>query len=401
ANVYLWTYVHDCIRRYRKSLYLLTASLYWLPLATFYGMVITGFFYPFTQWDIPARAYITGTIVITLAIMAIPAAFLTINDIIRISRYSINFFHHRPEAKWQNFPRNSVAMNVSWILAGVMFLISVLGMSVWVFHFRVNRVTLELPELPFSFNGIRIVQISDLHLGNWTQKEKLEVAVDSINALHPDLVFMTGDMFNFTNYEGRSFENILKKIHARDGIFAVPGNHDYGDYTRWPDSKSKQENLEEIYRFYKRLGWRLLLNEHAIIHRGKDSIAVLGIHNWGLAKRFQRLGNVNIAAKGLGKMPVQLLLSHDPSYWNQIIKHSHPFIDVTFSGHTHGFQCGIVTNHIRWSPLALKKEEWAGIYSNNLTGHRQYLYVNIGLGTVTYPGRIGSFPEITLITLVK
>ncbi|MDP4282691.1 MAG: hypothetical protein Q8867_11190, partial [Bacteroidota bacterium] len=117
ANVYLWTYVHDCIRRYRKSLYLLTASLYWLPLATFYGMVITGFFYPFTQWNIPARAYLSGTIVITLAIMAIPAAFLTINDIIRISRYSINFFHHRPEAKWQNFPRNSVAMNVSWILA--------------------------------------------------------------------------------------------------------------------------------------------------------------------------------------------------------------------------------------------------------------------------------------------
>jgi predicted MPP superfamily phosphohydrolase len=271
-----------------------------------------------------------------------------------------------------------------------------------IYDFRVKRVELPLADLPASFDGMTIAQLSDIHLGSWPERSKLTEAIAMTNSLHPDIIFFTGDMANFYSGDVLGWEGILKDLKAPGGIFTILGNHDYGDYLRWSDTAAKQEDLKELFDFYDRLGWKLLRNEHVIIRRGNDSIAIIGVENWGSYKRFQRRADLPKAEKGIENVPVQLLLSHDPSYWDRFIYGKHPDIDVTFSGHTHGFQFGIETKNILWSPLERMYNEWAGLYSKPVTGHRtQYIYVNRGLGTIGFPGRVGILPEITLFTLKR
>jgi predicted MPP superfamily phosphohydrolase len=278
----------------------------------------------------------------------------------------------------------------------------VCGMIFWNFDFVVRQETITLQELPASFDGIRIIQFSDIHLGSWACPAELRKAVSIINSNHPDIVFFTGDLVNYNSYEAYNFENILADIRAPLGIFAIMGNHDYGDYVQWPSREAKMENLEYLHEIYKEMGWKLLLNEHVFIHRGSDSIAIIGVENWGGTKRFPRLGDLGKAVQGLGKTSVQLLLSHDPSHWDKIVRRIFPNIDITFSGHTHGFQFGLECCGIRWSPAQYFYREWAGLYTRAVAGsHPQYLYVNRGLGSIGYPGRIGMLPEITLFILKK
>jgi predicted MPP superfamily phosphohydrolase len=180
------------------------------------------------------------------------------------------------------------------------------------------------------------------------------------------------------------------------------GNHDYGDYISWPSKEAKTKNLDYLHEIYKYMGWKLLLNEHVIIHRGCDSIALIGVENWGGTSRFPRLGDLGKATKGIENTAVQLLLTHDPSHWDRIVKKDFRNIDITFSGHTHGFQFGLECCGIRWSPSQYMYKEWAGLYTEPVTGsHPQYLYVSRGLGTIAYPGRIGILPEITLFILKR
>jgi predicted MPP superfamily phosphohydrolase len=273
------------------------------------------------------------------------------------------------------------------------------GMIYGQFAFKVAKQDIRLPELPESFNGFKIVQVSDIHLGSWTCREKLADAVDSINALKPDVIFVTGDMFNYKTAEGSDFGTILRQLSAQHGIYVILGNHDYGDYITWPTPEDKRRNMDELKLWYRGLGWKLLLNEHAFIHAGSDSIVVIGIENWGATARFQRLGDIDKARTGSEKVPVQLLLSHDPSYWDLVISKKYQDIDITFSGHTHGGQVGISTKYFSWSPSALAYPHWAGLYKNPESRSAQYLYVNPGLGIIGYAGRIGIRPEITLITL--
>jgi predicted MPP superfamily phosphohydrolase len=238
-------------------------------------------------------------------------------------------------------------------------------------------------------------------LGSWTCKGKLAEAVNLINSLQPDLVFFTGDMVNYTSYEIYEFVNILSKIKPSIGTYTILGNHDYGDYVVWPDPKAKEKNMTYLYDIYKYLNWKLLLNEHVIIHRGDDSISLMGVQNWGRSKRFPRLGSIEPAIKGIENVPVQLLLSHDPSHWEESVIKDYKSIDITFSGHTHGFQFGIDCCGILWSPSQYMYKYWGGFYSSPVAGgtHPQYLNVNRGLGVIGYPGRVGILPDITLITL--
>ncbi len=275
-------------------------------------------------------------------------------------------------------------------------------MLFWNFDFIVKQETIRLPELPSSFDGLRIIQISDIHLGSWACPEELKKAVRIINSNHPDVVFFTGDLVNYNSYEAYDFANILMEIKAPMGLFAIMGNHDYGNYISWPSREAKMRNLEYLYEIYHYMGWKLLLNEHLFIHRGSDSIAIIGVQNWGGTKRYPRLGDLGKAIKGMGNPEVQLLLSHDPSHWDKIVKQTFRDIDITFSGHTHGFQFGLECCGIRWSPVQYMYKEWAGLYTEPMAGsHPQYLYVNRGLGSIGYPGRIGILPEITLIILKK
>jgi predicted MPP superfamily phosphohydrolase len=275
-------------------------------------------------------------------------------------------------------------------------------MIFWNFDFNLKKEIIRLPELPSSFEGTRIIQVSDIHLGSWSCPEKLKDAVKIVNSQHPDIVFFTGDLVNYTSYEAYDFLNILKEIKAPLGIFAIMGNHDYGDYISWPSKEAKTKNLDYLHEIYKYMGWKLLLNEHVIIHRGCDSIALIGVENWGGTSRFPRLGDLGKATKGIENTAVQLLLTHDPSHWDRIVKKDFRNIDITFSGHTHGFQFGLECCGIRWSPSQYMYKEWAGLYTEPVTGsHPQYLYVSRGLGTIAYPGRIGILPEITLFILKR
>ena len=205
---------------------------------------------------------------------------------------------------------------------------------------------------------------------------------------------------NYKTDEALSFEEIFSHLKASKGIFATLGNHDYGDYTRWPSSEAKAQNMTDLYDFYKRLGWKLLNNQNELITKDGNQIAVVGVENWGAFGRFPKYGDVEKALVGTEQSPVKLLLSHDPSHWQEIIKKDFPDIDITFAGHTHGFQFGFEFKGIKWSPAQYVYRHWAGLYEHmNMAGKPQYLYVNRGLGTIGYPGRVGILPEITLFEL--
>jgi len=249
--------------------------------------------------------------------------------------------------------------------------------------------------------GFRIVQISDIHLGSWVSKNELKEAVTIINDLKADVVFFTGDLVNYSTEEAYPFEQILKSVQSKYGVYSILGNHDYGDYKRWSSKEAKARNMEEMFDFYKHLGWKLLLNENQVIEIEGEEIAIIGVENWGSMSRFQKYGDIEKAIAGVEDKPVKLLLSHDPSHWELIISKYRTTIDVTFAGHTHGAQFGIEIPGMRWSPAQYIYNYWAGLYSllNPITNDKQYLYVNRGIGAIGYPGRVGILPEITVVDL--
>jgi uncharacterized protein len=400
-DFYLWNSSKNNLISRKTAIRYLANGLYWLPLMLLVSSVLTGFVVPFRDWNITWRTYLMGFVAIAYVSKFIVIIFLLISDVIRFLQFGFQVIW-KPGQNFKEIRRLSSLIITGWILGTGLFLLLISGMIFWNFDFSVKKETIRLQELPSSFNGTRIVQVSDIHLGSWACKEKLKDAVEIINSQNPDIVFFTGDMFNYTSYEAIEFVTILEDIKAPMGIFAIMGNHDYGDYVTWPSLEAKKENLDYLYKVYKFLGWKLLLNEHVFIHHGSDSIAVIGVENWGGTRRFQRLGDIDKATKGAENTSVQLLLSHDPSHWDQIVKKEFKNIDITFSGHTHGFQFGLECCGTRWSPAQYLYKEWAGLYSEEVAGsHPQYLYVSRGLGSLGYPGRIGILPEITLIILGK
>jgi len=309
-------------------------------------------------------------------------------------------FQFGKDVKLAYYRRDKLLLIIGWSTGSLLFLVLLYGMVIGMYDFRVRRVEITLPELPASFDGLRIVQLSDIHLGSWTSKEKLKEAVSIVNSLKPDVIFFTGDLLDYCTKDVDSFQPILAELYAPFGIFAILGNHDYGDYVRWPSAADKKQDHQDLFNYYKKLGWKLLLNENSLLIRGKDSIAVIGVENWGSTGRFQRLADMGKALKGVENFHVQLLLSHDPSHWDRVISQKFRNIDVTFSGHTHGFQFGLEALGVKWSPAQYLYKEWGGLYMMPVQGtHPQYLYVNRGLGSIGYPGRVGIFPEITLVTL--
>jgi hypothetical protein len=398
---YLWFSVQKRILGFKPFWKYLSLIFYWLSEILLLCCIIAGFFIPFAEWNIPVRTLVPGIIFILFVFKLLPFIFLILTDVLRLFTFGFRSFIHSG-TRWAEVARIRWIQITGW-MAGTLFLIlMILGIVWWNYDFSVKQQVIVLPELPASFDGLKIVQISDIHLGSWSCKSQLPKAVDMVNAQHPDVIFFTGDMANYTTLDVLPFEEILTHLKAPDGIFAILGNHDYGEYVKWPSDEAQKQDMKDLVSFYSRLGWKLLLNEHSILRRGNDSIAILGVQNWGKAYRFQKLGDIPAAQKGVENMPVQLLLSHDPSFWDTIICHKFRNIDITFSGHTHGFQFGIECCGIKWSPAQYLYAQWGGLYEKPVPGsHPQYIYVNRGLGSLGYPGRIGILPEITVITLKR
>ncbi len=322
------------------------------------------------------------------------------SDLLRGLKYLKKHYTARKKnnelADGEKISRSRFIKNIGLFTGGVVLGTMVFGQFKWTSNFKIHSHIIPIKKLPESFKGFKIVQISDLHLGSWASVNPMIEMVQMINDLDADVVVFTGDLVNMKTNEAFRFENILSEIEAKHGVFAVLGNHDYGGYAQWKSPADKKRNLLDLFKLYKRMGWKLLLNENVTIENDKQEIALIGVENWGQSRRFPRIGNVKTATEGLGDSVVKILLSHDPSHFEKIISKQHPEIDLTLSGHTHGFQFGIETNNFRWSPAQYLYEYWAGLYKVK----HQYLYVNRGTGFSGLPGRIGIFPEITEIILI-
>jgi predicted MPP superfamily phosphohydrolase len=229
----------------------------------------------------------------------------------------------------------------------------------------------------------------------------MEEAVDLINGEHADLVFFTGDLVNFQTSEAYRYKDQLKRIRARYGVYAVLGNHDYGDYVKWDDPRQKEHNLTDLVTLYREMGWHLLRNENRVVQLNDIPVAVVGVENWSTYERFSSYGDLDRSLKGTGDSMFKILLSHDPTHWDRVVSQKHPDINLTLSGHTHGFQFGVELKNFRWSPAQYMYKQWAGLYENPATDSPQYIYVNRGLGMIGYPGRIGILPEITVLELTR
>jgi uncharacterized protein len=292
-------------------------------------------------------------------------------------------------------PRSEFLLKAG-LLAGAVPLAALrLNMKTDLYDYHIKRQILYLPNLPKAFDGIKIGQISDLHAGNFRDKKAVLSGVEMLMREKADIIFFTGDLVDAASFEFTPYFDVFKQIKAPLGVYSSLGNHDFGDYGDWPSIAAKQKNFREIVAVQKELGWDLLRNENRRLKIGGEEIGILGIENWGEFSKFPKYGKMELAAKNTDDLPVKLLLSHDPSHWRAQVLPQYPQIDVMFSGHTHGMQCGVQTSNFQWSPIEYIYKEWAGLYHEN----HQQLYVNVGFGFLRVEGRVGILPEITIFEL--
>ncbi len=265
------------------------------------------------------------------------------------------------------------------------------------YKYQVKRISLQFPNLPASFKGLRIVQISDIHSGSFDNHEAVAEGVKKVLEQKPDIIFFTGDLVNNKSDEIIPYMDLFSTLKAPLGVYSTLGNHDYGDYVEWESAEAKKQNLATLKTYHAQMGWKLMMNEHVAIERGDDKIAVIGIENWGAKAGFPKYGDMARAYAGLAEknIPFQILLSHDPSHWDAQVRPVYKNVDLTLSGHTHGMQFGIEIPGFKWSPVQYVYKKWSGLYQEA----NQYLYVNRGYGFLGYPGRLGILPEITVIDL--
>lgn len=358
--------------------------------------------YPYVEWNKFFRIYFFAAIAILLFSKIVGVIFLLIDDIIRLFRLIGSYFT-KPSAtnvltNSENSHRISRLTFLNYLALGmtaIPFAGFIYGMVKGAFNYTVHRTRVVLPNLPPEFNGFKIVQLSDIHSGSFATTKHLEDAVKIVLQQNADVIFFTGDLVNNEATEMKPFMNILNRLNAPHGVFSTLGNHDYGDYVQWESPQAKHQNLADLKNLHKQLGWRLLMNEHVALTKGNASIALIGVENWGGNLNFPKYGDLKKAHAGTENYPVKLLLSHDPSHWDKQIVPEYKDIDITFSGHTHGFQMGVEIPGFKWSPSKYFYKEWAGLY----TRENQHIYVNRGLGFLGYPGRIGISPEITVMEL--
>jgi uncharacterized protein len=374
--------------------------LYWVPLSLFVLILAAGLVFPIQNWNAFFRIYLPGILVVTFIWKLILILFLLIGEIIallvnlgkrvfRIGKNKIAYLRFR------------LFISLGLISGGISAVLLFSGFFFWVYDFKVHAIEINVKNLPDDLDGFRIVQLSDIHLGSWLSDKPLLRAIDKVNALNPNVICFTGDLVNFTTAEAYPFEDALQKLKAPSGEFAILGNHDYGDYVKWDTQAEHDKNNADLELFYQKLGWKLLKNDHALIHKGKDSLALLGVENWSANKIWGKKGDLKKAYAGVKSVQIKILLSHDPTHWDKEVLPSYPDILLTLSGHTHAMQMGWELGRYRWSPAKWIFPRWGGEYAVQGEGNTQYLNVNRGLGHLGFPGRIGIRPEITLIILRK
>lgn len=357
--------------------------------------------YQFTQFDRSIGQNKTTLFTLGLLLITfIPKIVITVimfgEDIIRLIEGCIRAFLGNSEQSFLPERRKFVSQ-IALGVAAIPFLSLLYGMTKGKYNFKVIRQTIFFPDLPDAFDGMTITQISDIHSGSFDNHEEIEHAIDLINQQSSDLILFTGDIVNTHAEEMHPWIETFKRIEAAPmGKFSILGNHDYGEYVTWPSQAEKQKNFEDIKDLHRQIGFKLMLNENTKLEKDGQQIALIGLENWG--HNFKKAGDLVKASEGVDKNDFKILMSHDPSHWEYEVKNNPNNYHLTLSGHTHGLQFGIeIPGIIKWSPVQYVYKQWAGLYENL----GRYVYVNRGFGFHAYPGRVGIWPEITVLELKK
>lgn len=319
-------------------------------------------------------------------------------DVFRIPQAIYRYFNQEELAKGNYFPsRRQFISNIALGIAAIPLASVIYGMYKGRYNFKVLKYTLTFEDLPAAFDGYKITQLSDIHTGSFDDIEKVKYAVNLVNEQQSDVIVFTGDMVNDKATEMLPYLKIFDKLQAKDGKFSILGNHDYGDYAVWDSPAAKSNNLEDLKNYQKQIGFDLLLNEHRYLEKNGEKIALIGVENWGTGG-FKQAGDLKKASQNVDAKDFKILLSHDPSHWEHRVIQDDYHYHLTLSGHTHGMQFGIeIPGWFKWSPVKWRYKYWAGIYKEM----GQYINVNRGFGYLAFPGRVGIWPEITVIELKK
>ncbi len=379
-------------------------TLYWFVSCFCYVLIILTQYTDWHSWNIYFRTYSIGFLIILITSKIVLDLFVFVDDVVRFFRWlfmKISSWFKKRESKetvrkGKYLSRSEFIIKTGLLIGSIPFFSMIYGMAFNPYNYKVRKLRLILPALPGSFDGFRIVQVSDIHTGSFLSTEPLARAVKIINQQKPDVVFFTGDLVNYRHEEALNYIDILKEIRAVHGVFSIFGNHDYGDYTKWKNKEAKENDINELRKIHSRMGWNLLWDEHHYIEQNGEKLTIIGVQNCS-SHGFSNYGSLEKATENITYSPVNILLSHDPSHWDKEVNKKYPNIDLTLSGHTHGMQFGVEIPGFKWSPIQYIYKEWAGMYQER----NQYLYVNRGLGFIGYPGRVGILPEITVIELKK
>ena len=266
------------------------------------------------------------------------------------------------------------------------------------YRYKLRHTPVWVKNIPDAFKGLKIAQISDIHTGSLDNRAAVTEGINLLLSAKPDIILFTGDLVNYRASEVQDYFEILSRLKAPLGVFSILGNHDYGDYLSWPSEQDKVRDFEQLKEYHRLLGWKLLMNEHVVMKWKDQEFALIGVENWSMKARFPKYGKLDQAMSGLEnfRIPLKILMSHDPSHWDAQVRPGYPDIALTLSGHTHGMQLGIEIPGFKWSPSKFLYKQWAGLYREN----DQYLYVNRGFGFIGYDGRVGIMPEVALLELV-
>lgn len=380
-------------QNWSKSVKILVFSLYWLIPFLAIGMMIATSTGSTANWNKHFFMILRSVLMIIYLSKLLIVSVLVIDDIRRIVMGA-----YESMGGVQDFDRgrSRFLSQMAIFLGALPFITLTYGIIRNRHRYKIFNENVIIENLPKALEGLRIIQISDIHSGSFTEKEPIRAAIDMINDQKADLVFFTGDLVNSLASEMKDYVDVFDKIQSRYGVFSILGNHDYGDYARWPNQEAKKQNLQDLINTHKDMGWDIMLNENRIININGENVAIIGVENYSAKPHFQKYGDLQKACLGIENTALKLLLSHDPTHWEDEVLKKFKDIAITFSGHTHGFQFGVeIPGWVKWSPVKYIYKQWAGLYQEG----KQYLYVNRGFGFLGYPGRVGILPEITVMEL--
>jgi len=397
-DIYVFQAVKMVSQAASAKMKLFIFSAYWTVSIICVLLLILLPYVNYAGWPKTVRTYLFATLVGLFFAKLIGSMFFAVDDIRRGAMWIIGKLFSNPSvevSQGQEGITRSVFLSWLGLAAGG----SLFGTLIYGFRnkyrYQIDNISMAFENLPAAFKGLKIVHISDIHSGSFTDKKAVMKGINMIMAKKPDLILFTGDLVNDRHTEMSDYIDVFSQLKAPMGVYSTLGNHDYGDYVKWESATAKIQNLEQLKQVHAKLGWRLLMNEHVVLEKGADKIALLGIENWSAKGNFPKYGKMNLAHPGTEPYPFKILMSHDPSHWEGEVRSKYPDIDLMLSGHTHGMQFGVELPGIKWSPVQYMYKQWAGLYEEG----KQKLYVNRGFGFIGYPGRVGILPEITVIEL--